>query len=127
MRQPVIVALCLAGTLGLSACNRTTDAEVQRAIDSVNVIDATNLNDIMLTVGDPAEAVAYFAKASSENPDRVDLKRGLAKSLIRAQRPADAPRSGNRSRPRPKARWTTACRLPMPISAPTSGPRPRRN
>ncbi|MEN9411097.1 MAG: hypothetical protein RL216_3071 [Pseudomonadota bacterium] len=90
MRQPVIVALCLAGTLGLSACNRTTDAEVQRAIDSVNVIDATNLNDIMLTVGDPAEAVAYFAKASSENPDRVDLKRGLAKSLIRAQRPADA-------------------------------------
>ena len=90
MRQPVIVALCLAGTLGLSACNRTTDAEVQRAIDSVNFIDATNLNDIMLTVGDPAEAVAYFAKASSENPDRVDLKRGLAKSLIRAQRPADA-------------------------------------
>jgi Tfp pilus assembly protein PilF len=90
MRQPVIVALCLAGSLGLSACNRTTDAEVQRAIDSVNVIDATNLNDIMLTVGDPAEAVAYFSKASSENPDRVDLKRGLAKSLIRANRPADA-------------------------------------
>ncbi len=90
MRQPVIVALCLAGTLGLSACNRTTDAEVQRAIDSVNVIDATNLNDIMLTVGDPAEAVAYFSKASGENPDRIDLKRGLAKSLIRANRPGDA-------------------------------------
>jgi len=90
MRQPVIVALCLAGTLGLSACNRTTDAEVQRAIDSANVIDATNLNDIMLTVGDPAEAVAYFSKASSEKPDRIDLKRGLAKSLIRANRPGDA-------------------------------------
>lgn len=90
MRQPVIAALCLAGTLGLSACDRSTDAEVQRAIDSVNVIDATNLNDIMLTVGDPAEAVAYFAKASGENPDRIDLKRGLAKSLIRANRPGDA-------------------------------------
>jgi Tfp pilus assembly protein PilF len=90
MRQPVIAALCLAGTLGLSACDRSTDAEVQRAIDSVNVIDATNLNDIMLTVGDPAEAVAYFSKASGENPDRIDLKRGLAKSLIRANRPGDA-------------------------------------
>lgn len=91
MRQPVIAALCLLGTLGLSACNRTnTDAEVQRAIDSANVIDASNLNDIMLTVGDPAEAVAYFAKASADKPDRIDLKRGLAKSLIRANRPAEA-------------------------------------
>lgn len=91
MRQPVIAALCLAGTLGLSACNRPqTDAEVQRAIDSANVIDASNLNEIMLTVGDPDEAVAYFAKASADKPDRVDLKRGLAKSLIRANRPADA-------------------------------------
>lgn len=90
MRHPVFVALCLSGTVGLTACQKASDAEVQRAIDSVNVIDATNLNDIMLTVGDPAEAVAYFNKASSENPDRVDLKRGLAKSLIRANRPADA-------------------------------------
>lgn len=90
MRHTVIAALCLAGTAGLSACNRTSDAEVQRAIQSVNVIDETNLNDIMLTVGDPKEAVAYFTKASSENPDRIDLKRGLAKSLIRAQRPAEA-------------------------------------
>jgi Flp pilus assembly protein TadD len=90
MRQTVIAALCLVGTVGLSACNRTNDAEVQRAIDSANVIDATNLNDIMLTVGDPAEAVAYFSKASSEKPDRIDLKRGLAKSLIRASRPAEA-------------------------------------
>ena len=90
MRHPVIVALCLVGTAGLSACNRTSDAEVQRAIASVNVIDATNLNDIMLTVGDPNEAVAYFAKASAENPDRIDLKRGLGRSLIRAGRPAEA-------------------------------------
>lgn len=90
MRHPVIVALCLTGTVGLSACQKSSDAEVQRAIQSVNVIDETNLNDIMLTVGDPNEAVAYFTKASTENPDRIDLKRGLAKSLIRAGRPADA-------------------------------------
>jgi len=91
MRQPVIVALCLSGTLGLAACNRTTsDAEVQRAIESVNVIDASNLNELMLTSGDPSEAVAYFSKASTENPARIDLKRGLAKSLVRASRPAEA-------------------------------------
>lgn len=90
MRHPVIVALCLSGTVVLSACNRSSDAEVQRAIQSVNVIDETNLNDIMLTVGDPNEAVAYFTKAAADNPDRIDLKRGLAKSLIRAGRPADA-------------------------------------
>ena len=90
MRHPVIVALCLSGTVVLSACNRSSDAEVQRAIQSVNVIDETNLNDIMLTVGDPNESVAYFTKAAADNPDRIDLKRGLAKSLIRAGRPADA-------------------------------------
>ena len=74
-----------------SACNRpTTDAEVQRAIDSVNVIDASNLNELMLTSGDPKEAVAYFAKASAADPSRTDLKRGLARSLIRAQRAAEA-------------------------------------
>lgn len=90
MRHPFPITLCLIGTVALSACNRTSDADVQRAIQSVNVIDETNLNDIMLTVGDPNEAVAYFTKASTENPDRIDLKRGLAKSLIRAGRPAEA-------------------------------------
>ncbi len=88
MRHPVLLMLCL-GTAALSACNKSSDAEVNRAIKSVNVIDESNLNDIMLTVGAPDEAVAYFAKASGENPDRVDLKRGLAKSLIRARRPQE--------------------------------------
>jgi Flp pilus assembly protein TadD len=79
------------GGLALTACNQPrSDAEVQRAIKSVNVIDESNLNDIMLTVGDPNEAVAYFTKTAAENPDRIDLKRGLAKSLIRAKKPAEA-------------------------------------
>ena len=90
MRHPVLIALCLTGTVALSACQKSSDAEVQRAIQSVNVIDETNLNDIMLTVGDPNEAVAYFNKAVTEQPDRVDLKRGLGKSLIRASRPSEA-------------------------------------
>ncbi|MES2969492.1 MAG: tetratricopeptide repeat protein [Pseudomonadota bacterium] len=90
MRHPVLFALCLSGTVALGACQKTSDAEVQRALDSVNVIDESNLNDIMLTVGDPNEAVAYFSKATTEQPDRIDLQRGLAKSLIRAQRPTEA-------------------------------------
>lgn len=85
MRHPVFLTVALAASIGLAACNQPrSDADVQRAIKSVNVIDESNLSDIMLTVGDPKEAVAYFQKASTENPDRLDLKRGLAKSLIRA-------------------------------------------
>ena len=91
MRQIVFAALCLSGTLALSACGGlTSDAKVQRALDSVNAIDESNLNDIMLTVGDPEEAVTYFKGAVAQKPDRIDLKRGLAKSLIRANHPTEA-------------------------------------
>lgn len=87
MRQTIILTLCLGGALGLSACDRPMDqAEVERAVAGVNVIDESNLNDVMLTVGDPNEAVAYFQHALSQQPDRIDLKRGLAKSLIRAKK-----------------------------------------
>lgn len=90
MRHPVFLALCLGGTVALSACQQASNADVNRAMKSVNVIDESNLNDIMLTVGDPNESVAYFRKTAVENPDRVDIKRGLAKSLIRAQKPQEA-------------------------------------
>ncbi len=81
--------LCLLGTGLLAAC-ANPDAEVNRALQSVNVIDQSNLSDIMLTVGDPDEAVAYFSRAAAENPGRIDLARGLAKSLVRAGQPTRA-------------------------------------
>tara|TARA_R100001369_G_scaffold19396_1_gene35367 strand:+ start:522 stop:1367 length:846 start_codon:yes stop_codon:yes gene_type:complete len=85
MRHTVI--LCLAGTLALSACGtRNGDAEVQRAMQDLNSIESASLNDVMLTVGDPEEAVKYFNGALAGNPDRIDLQRGLAKSLVRAGR-----------------------------------------
>lgn len=91
MRHMSIAMLGLIGAVGLSGCNQQrSDAEVQRAIKDVNVIDESNLSDIMLTVGDPDEAVAYFARALKDNPDRADLKRGLAKSLVRAGKPSEA-------------------------------------
>ncbi|MGB8814298.1 MAG: tetratricopeptide repeat protein [Paracoccaceae bacterium] len=90
MRQPVFLALCLGGTIALSACQKNSDAEVDRALQSVNVIDESNLSDIMLTIGDPNEAVTYFTNTLAQNPGRIDLKRNLAKSLVRAGRPTEA-------------------------------------
>lgn len=90
MRRPIVAALCLSGAVALSACQKSPDAEVQRALKDVNVIDESNLSDIMLTVGDPDEAVSYFQRTAEQNPDRIDLKRGLGKSLVRAGRPTEA-------------------------------------
>ncbi len=88
MRHSIIIALCAVA--GLAACDRSGEAEVERALEDLNVVDETNLNDVFLTVGDPDEAVSYFAKANANDPGRIDLQRGLAKSLIRARRPVDA-------------------------------------
>ncbi|WP_371169849.1 tetratricopeptide repeat protein [Aliiroseovarius sp. 2305UL8-7] len=92
MRQSILLTLCLGSALALSACNKPKSGEedVERALGDLNVIDESNLNDIMLTVGDPNEAVVYFKRASEAQPNRIDLKRGLAQSLIRAKRPAEA-------------------------------------
>lgn len=90
MRHPILISLCIAGAFGLSACNKGPDAEVKRALKDVNVIDESNLNDVMLTVGDPEEAVAYFQRTAAANPDRIELKRSLAKSLVRAKKPMEA-------------------------------------
>lgn len=89
MRHSILLTLC-AAAVGLSACEPTGEAQVEDVLADLNVIDETNLNDVMLTVGDPNQAVAYFADASAKAPERVDLKRGLAVSLIRARRPTDA-------------------------------------
>jgi len=90
MRHPILFGLCLSAVFALGACQKAGDAEVKRAIKDVNVIDDANLNDIMLTVADPNEAVTYFRKAVSQEPDRVEFHRGLGKSLIRAKRPTEA-------------------------------------
>ena len=90
MRHLVFVTLCLGGAVALAGCQRNSDAQVQRALKDVNVIDESNLNDIMLTIGDPNEAVTYFQGALQKDPGRIDLMRGLAKSLVRAGKPVEA-------------------------------------
>ena len=86
MRHPFLVTLCVTGVVALSACENTGDSEVKRALQDVNVIDETNLNDVMLTVADPNEAVGYFQQSLQSQPNRIDMRRGLAISLIRAKR-----------------------------------------
>lgn len=90
MRHPILIPLCMAGATALSGCQKASDAEVDRAIKDVNVIDESNLSDVMLTVGDPNEAVAYFQRTLAQNPDRIDLRRNLAKALVRAKKPTEA-------------------------------------
>ena len=65
-------------------------SEVERAMKAVNVVDETNLNEVMLTVADPNEAVDYFRRSLADEPDRLDFQRGLAQSLIRAKRSREA-------------------------------------
>ena len=78
----------LACAFLLQACEVS---EEFKATDlSTNVIDEANLNGLMLRAGDPNESVAYFRQLVAQQPDRIDLKRGFALSLIRARRYADA-------------------------------------
>lgn len=90
MRHSILISLCVTGTFSLSACQNSSDAEVRRTIEDVNIINESGLNDVMLSAADPNEAVAYFTKVSQQHPERTDLKRGLAKSLVRAKKPTQA-------------------------------------
>lgn len=87
----LMTSICLGSAIVLSACSGSQDtAELDSAFKAVNVIDESGLNDIMLNSPDPNEAVRYFERASAENPDRIDLKRGHAMSLVRAGKPTQA-------------------------------------
>jgi len=87
MRRIFLFFVFIGGASLLAGCDETAGGEaVTRAFDDVNVIDETNLNDVMLTVADPNEAVAHFNRVVQDDPSRIDAQRGLAASLIRAKR-----------------------------------------
>lgn len=93
MRQSFLISMFMGSALVLAACEPTSsDAEVERALKNLNVIDESNLNDIMLSSADPNEAVAYFQRTAADNPDRIDVMRDLATALIRAKKPSEANR-----------------------------------
>ena len=87
MRHNSVLLALLAGATFLSACAEQSGKEtVERAFQDVIVIDDANLNEVMLTVGDPNEAVTYFQRVVKEQPKNVEFQRGLAQSLVRAKR-----------------------------------------
>ena len=90
MRHIVLTTLAITASLSLTACGDKGEAEVDRALEDLNVIDESGLSDIMIQAADPAEAVSYFTRTLASNPDRIDIQRGLAESYIRAERPTEA-------------------------------------
>ncbi len=86
-------AALVAGALAASGCAPTLDSEPELSAkpgEALNVIDASSLNDLMLTVSDPEDSVEYFQRALSEDPDRPEFRRGYALALARARRFAEA-------------------------------------
>ena len=77
----------IAGTLAvlgaLSACGGMVTEETAAAL-SVDVIEETNLEEVLLTTADPNDAIRYFRGRVAEDPDSVEAQRGLARALARA-------------------------------------------
>ena len=92
MRHPYIILACIAGAILVSGCaQEPTDEEtVERAFQDVNVVDESDLSDVMLTVADPNEAISYFQRTLRSDPTRIDIRRGLAVSYVRARRFTEA-------------------------------------
>lgn len=89
-RTPLF-GLGLAALMLLSACqNAGNTAQVNRALQSVNDVDSSNMANVMLTVGKPEEAVAYFQQAVAADPNNLTAQRGLGKSLMKAGRAPEA-------------------------------------
>ncbi len=90
MRHSILLSACLVAGVSLSACTSDRSVDVEETLEDLNVVDESNLNDVYLKVSDPNEAVSYFARSSKAAPDRIDLQRGLASSLVRAKRNTEA-------------------------------------
>ena len=87
-----LTGLALFGTVVIAGCTDGYDAdrEAAKALGELNVLDESGLTELMLDVADPNEAANYFRKGLIENPERVDFKRGLGSSLLRARRAEEA-------------------------------------
>ena len=91
MRHPGLIALCLIGTVSLTACQQGMSREqAARAVAEAQATDQSITDQVMLTAKDPTESVTYFKNALAVTPDRVSLKRSLAKSEARAGLYAEA-------------------------------------
>ncbi len=84
MRAKAVIWLAVgAMAISLGACDSVSNTPDPLA---GSIIDEANLNELMLTAGDPDDAVRYFGESSAREPDRADFRRGLALSLARSKR-----------------------------------------
>jgi len=81
--------LTLSATIFLVGCEAMSPGKPTLDGD-LDVIEATQQTDIMLTLAEPTEAVNYFRRKMAEKPDDVKYVRGLAISLNRANKPQEA-------------------------------------
>ena len=91
MRPARTAAALAALALALAGCTEPV-SQVEDPL-ARNVIDEAGLGDLMLTAGDPEEAINYFRSSLAEEPDRADFRRGLAVSQVRAGRLPEAART----------------------------------
>lgn len=89
MRVFILGSICF-GLLAVSGCEQANQNAVDQRLKDVNVVAESDLSDVMLTVADPDEAVAYFQRTLRGNPDNIEFMRGLGLSLIRAGRIPEA-------------------------------------
>ncbi|MGB0497205.1 MAG: tetratricopeptide repeat protein [Rubricella sp.] len=80
------IAIAIAAGLALTACDEQAARDEVLGLEALDVVDETNLTQLMLTVSDPEDAIEYFEAALGREPGRVDLRRGYAQSLARAGR-----------------------------------------
>ncbi|MEM9267692.1 MAG: tetratricopeptide repeat protein [Pseudomonadota bacterium] len=91
IRTHSLTLLPVLASLALAACNDPeTDRAAVQSLGDLNVIDESNLNDIMLNFADPNEAANHFRRSLAKDPTRADLRRGYAISLMRARRSDEA-------------------------------------
>ncbi|MBI1170458.1 tetratricopeptide repeat protein [bacterium] len=91
MRHPGLIVLCLMGTAALTACQQgLSQSQAAKAVAEAQAADQSITDQVMLSAKDPTEAVTYFKNALAVTPDRVSLKRSLAKSEARAGLYAEA-------------------------------------
>ena len=90
MRYIFARAAVVGGSLLLAGCGAMSDAQVARAVASAEAAEADSIRDIMLTVAEPREAIAYFNRKIGEDGTDVEAHRGLARSLTRGGRASEA-------------------------------------
>lgn len=84
IRAPRLAPLALLA--GLAACSNDAPEVGRGPSQGLDVIDASELNEVMLAVADPSEAVAHFQRTAAARPEDAAARRGLAQSLMRAER-----------------------------------------